>query len=1093
MINKFFKSKKVLNQLFGGLLIISLLSSPLFMPVSALANSDTIDDGGATSTEPIIIDDTNDGPEEELPPPPPENTVLEETVASTTDNDNGTTTASSSTPDIEPFSVTPGPEDDSNDTSSTTATSTTEELPGPQNGADGTEGPVGTPGQAAESITENLSDNYKPVATSSDALIGDSTDTAPGEPGKDDTENTGEVIKDGGNITIETATATAKAELFTDANSNDVRSQLTPQAASGDLDLYTFNATGTNEGISENKGKSEAITGENTAIAANSARIKTGAAVAVFNVANIINTSVVNSDGIIYLGNKILKGGESLDLTSNFFPDPEKHKLGKNVCDLMSCAAEDIVYNFSQENTADIKNDIDVTALTGKNLADGYNTISDIETGDAFAGANVMNVANTNIVDSNYQLLTFNAIGDLDGDLILPTEDLFMAYFAQPNGVNQVEHARDAKLSVNNTNIADDVTNNLNSYGDTGKNEATTSLDSNIQTGMAHTESNILNKINENSFGGDIFELRIRIHGVWDGEVVGLPAGLSWEYTDDGIRIYNENAEIAASPNLGYDIDSYNANITDRNEVTLQNNLNLSAITGQNEVLGLYGNIKTGDAFASANVMNIANTNVIGANWTYAVVNILGDLKGNISFAAPTNLSLSGSVTSETNPLAPGTPLTYKYTVTNNSSVPALDVSIEQTLINAFANGTETEQNKSVGDIEPHGTRQIEFSATIDPALEVGTSSVIAHATVRTQSGGDTDFNDNVLILQNDFHYSTSTTTEDPGGDQGTDDDTASTTPEDENVVVPPPVNNPVVTSGGGGGGGGGGGFSSSEYTKTDMKRDAVDVDPNKPPLITITKTAKVGKSSTIKAGDSVDYVITVNNRGGQAYDATVYDVLSNPIGAKLNSQDWELGTIKAGEEIKLTYTTKYDQNTPSGIYSNTASIVAYAKPGMKKANQDPLKIKDAVYELKIKGVPLAVGNVGVLAYFPGSFGQVSALLSWETSSSSVSQLVYGPLLPETSYNPNKPNYGYDHASFRFPTPKTRHLMIIMGLKPGQSYAYRAHATSNSDTTTSREYAFRVPPAITTLTLATPSDNLLSPQPQVAGATASAQASKPKN
>lgn len=1076
-MNKFFQTKKVTQSVFSGLLIISLLVT--LIPTSVLAAPGDTDTGQPSTTATSTVTGTE--------------TTPDTLTASSTDSDTGTSTASTTDTDIPPVDTGTSTAT-STETSSSTATSTATSTPPSQDGQSGTNGSTGGAGQPGESVIGSITDSHNPVATSSDALLGDDTESGSNGLDQEDEVITGEIIEDGGNITIETATATAKAEIFTDANSNDVRSELTSEAAAGDLDIYTFNATGTNNGVAQNEGDSKAVTGGNTAVAANSANIKTGGAVAVINVANIINTSVVNSDGIIYLGNQILSGGESLDLTRNFFPDPNKHKLSQNVCSLMSCAAEDIIYNFSQQNTATITNDINVEASTGKNLADGYRTISDIRTGRAFASGNVMNVANTNIIDSNYQLLAFNAIGDLDGDLILPTEDLFMAYFAQPNGTNQVESAEDVVITINNTNIANDVSNNLNSYAETGQNQATTSYDSTIKTGQAYTESNILNKINENSFGGDLFELRIRIHGNWDGEIVDLPAGLSWEYTADGIRIYNQNAEIATSPNIGYDIDSYRANITNRNEIILHNNISLSAITGQNKALGWYGNIETGDAFASANVMNIANTNIIGVNWTYAVVNILGDLKGNISFSTPTDLTLTGSITSGADTLAASSTLIYTYTVTNNSTVPALDVSVEQSLTNAFVNGSQTNSIKSLGNIGAHGTKQVIFTAVVDPALAVGTSSVVALATVRSQTA-DSDFSNNILTLQNDFTYSTSSTAVN-GSSTGTGASTStgsgtSTTPvENPVVIVPPP------SSGGGGsssGGGGGGGGSSSKYTKKDIEREELAVDANKPPLITITKTAKVGKSISVRAGDSVDYTIVVKNKGGQAYDATVYDVLSNPIGAELNQQDWYLGTIKAGEEIKLTYTTEYDLFTPSGIYTNTASIVAYATKPEKnnKTLLPPLKISDAVYELKINGVPLAVGNVAVLAFFPGAFGQVSALLSWETSTSSISQIVYGPRAAVSSYTPGKLNYGYQNSSFRFPIMKTRHFMIITNLQPGQTYDYRANAISTKSIIVSREYGFRVPHFIPSLTLATASDNLLTPPPQVAGASTTAQISPP--
>ncbi len=1067
MSTNYFKLDKKLYRFFAGLVVATLLVST--MPAAVFAQE-------AASTTPSSDDISNasstaNGADNQPPQAVSAGDFGTSTPADTgngADADDRATSTASTTPPISEdggnaSSTESGTDGDSSTSTDNTAdgtdgngdtndgdtASTTPPTPDStgETGSSGGGGNEGTAGANGE-VTPEAGD---PVEVKSDSLIGDPDEA-------EDNEVTGDIQRTGRKTLIETGIATARAELFTDANSNDVRSELTPEA-SGDLDFYTFIATGTNEAIVSNEGAILSSTGENLAIASTEATIKTGHAISAFNIANIINTNVVNSEGLIYLGNKILGPSESLDLTSSFFPEAATSLTNTGTCSLLSCAAEDVVYNMSQINTATVTNQAIVEATTGYNEADG-NLSAKITTGDAFASVNVMNVINTNIIDSNYQLLTFNAIGDLEGDLILPSEDLFRSYFAQPNGLNQLEEGEAADISVTNTNNAV-VENNLDTYGQTGNNDSETDVNSSIVTGMSETESNVLNKVNSNTYGGDSFYLRVRIHGYWNGEVVGLPDGLTWEWTPDGLIIYNVDAEIAPSEMFGYDIDSYSAQINNQNNALyLENTLTVRAITGENENLGLTGSIETGDAFASANVMNIANTNVIGTNWTYAVINILGDLDGNISFTS-TDLGLTG-VVNDSGPVGPNDNLTYTYTVSNSSDQIATNVVLDQVLENAKTNNSNN-QSVSLGSVAPGASRVVTLGATVDSNIPQSTSSVTAHAKV-TSDIGDNDFSNNLLTLVSSYLYTDST---DSGSDNTETDTTGDTTP---------PTITPPASSGGGGSGGGG---SSSKNKKKKVDREVMDVDPDAQPLISINKTADVSEGEIINAGDSVDYTITVTNNGGNAYNAEVFDVLTNPIGSEVNSQSWDLSTILPGEEIKLTYTTDYNADTPSGIYTNTASVKAYLDEDTKASGGESLSIKDAVYKLQINGIALAVGNVATIAFFPSADGQTSALMAWETSTSSLSRIYYGPYQAISQYDINKPNLGYRSVSFMFPEKKTTHYMIITGLQPGTSYGYRVRSENETDVTTSREYTFVVPYLVNKLSLAIPATP--TPAPQVAG------------
>jgi len=1007
----------------------------------------TIDDG--TCTYETVTETASSTPESGAGPDGNDG-VDGEVGGSASSTDDGTGT---STDDGTDGADTPDGADDGAGTSTDDGVGT---PAGDGDGTKGTDGPDGQDGVGVEDEPVKI-----PIPVLSEIEIGE--DATP-----DDGEGvTGEIRRTGSNVKITTGNATAQGEVTNDVNSNLVRSEVDVSGPQH-LNLYTFNATGTNDAVVATDGVAFALTGNNFARsrslsggAGGVSTITTGDSVAAINIANVVNTNVVNSDGFLYLKNQITEPGQSLNLTSFFFPDPVENKLLATQCTLLSCRSEDVLYNFTQTNMATVTNDVFIESVTGQNTAQG--DYLEIQTGNARGGANVINVVNTNIVDSNYRLLTYNALGNLDGDLILPTQELFHDFFSRPNGMTQLEALGDAEginINISNTNKAL-VNNDVDTYAETGLNDIDTAFDSGIYTGKSASESNILNKINQNTFGGDSMMLQIRVHGDWSGDLHGLPAGLDWDWAYDAngivISIFNAGDEIARSPRLRYDMDSYRANVIDHNTVLIDNNINIEANSGENIIDGVVGNVRTGDAIASANLMNIANANIIGANWTYAVINIFGDFDGNITFSA-TDIGVTGSVTSPANPVIPGSLLNYTYNVSNSSDKVATNVTLRQTLQNAYATGNTNQQLVNVGTLTPGQTKVVNLSARPRTDLASGTFSVVATAVVESaESDSNSANNAHVLVTPViDNSIGGGTTTPPSGGN----DETATSTDQGSGgvIVTPPP------SSGGGGGGGGGG--DGSKHTKKDVERVQKEaIDPNSAPFLVIKKFANLDKDDIVLAGQAVDYTIVLTNKGGQAYDAVVYDVLKSDIGAVLSEQSWELGTILAGEVIELTYTTEYDFKTPSGTYTNTASVEGYRHADSKAKGAKPLTIDSAVHKVEVKGVPLAVGNVSVMAVFPGVNGDVSALVSWETSKSALSQVFYGEKMPWNSYNEKLPNYGYQNQSFKFSKPKERHFMIIKGLKPGTQYAYRFDAKSTEHQAVSREYDFTIPKSVNGLAI----------------------------
>jgi len=510
--------------------------------------------------------------------------------------------------------------------------------------------------------------------------------------------------------------------------------ELTPEDTEHEVDGASLViASTTNEATITNSAVITAESGDNTALG-DDALILTGTAVAYANIVNIANTNIFNSNGMIGFFNEVL-GVNPFDLRDAFsIFDTVDTSVSTLPCSVAVCGDDGSSFALYTTNTATITNDVTVRANSGGNVGGNGSMIG---TGDAFAAANIFNVANTNITDSNYLLIAFNNFGDYAGDIVLPGKDALGSLFnAGGSPIGSVDS------SNTNTTI---IENNLITSAETGSNTATSGV---TTTGDAYADGSVQNIVNTNLFGGSDFLLVLRIHGDWDGDVLGLPEGMAWRETENGIVLYNTsgangNGAISA-------LSSTNANTAN-----IQNNISVYALTGDNKV-GDGGAIRTGDAYAGASITNVANTNILGQNWALLVFDIFGSWSGNLAFGKP-DLWIGGKATPQASPVMPGTEVTYTYTVVNNGDATATDVTLDN-LMNeaelAYVQGNmEVERDSrgahglwSLGDIAPHATKEVSFTTMIHSGLPASLREIVTEATV-TALEPDADTSDNTEYI----------------------------------------------------------------------------------------------------------------------------------------------------------------------------------------------------------------------------------------------------------------------------------------------------------------------------------------------------------
>lgn len=125
-------------------------------------------------------------------------------------------------------------------------------------------------------------------------------------------------------------------------------------------------------------------------------------------------------------------------------------------------------------------------------------------------------------------------------------------------------------------------------------------------------------------------------------------------------------------------------------------------------------------------------------------------------------------------------------------------------------------------------------------------------------------------------------------------------------------------------------------------------------PVLTINKT--VGEA-TVSPSDTVTYTVTVTNTGKvPAEGVTLDDILPGGFTFSVYETDtytWDLGDIKVGEEVTVTYDVVVGKDVADGTYENLAVV------SVKDSNKDSkgygnVSVKEPV---KVKIVPIVLGE----------------------------------------------------------------------------------------------------------------------------------------
>lgn len=504
-------------------------------------------------------------------------------------------------------------------------------------------------------------------------------------------------------------------------------------------------------------------------------------------------------------------------------------KIIENSCSSFS-HDEIIAILVENINSAEITNSADANSQTGENSIQGAASAG-ITTGDAAALAEIINIINRNLVGDNWVFSMINVLGEWSGNLIVPGEGL----------LNIANGSQDTSLEVINKNTAN-VSNEAVSEAQTGNNIITNANSAGIQTGDALSYSNVINVINTNIVKNNWFFLMINNAGSWVGNV------LNWNFENNVFsNIFEYDFGIDGLSKIADGIGGI-LRVKNTNNAQVENSASAAASTGNNSIYDSdSAEIKTGNATAISHILNFINTNMVGNNWFFGIVNVFGSWKGNLEFAYP---DLAIDFSDNKNDAAPGETVEFLVNVQNNGEAPCDDAKIMISLPDEIEYLSDTSGTRPVSQnggliwnlpgIENNGSASFKVKAKITETLAPGNYIITSAAGVTTS------------------------TKEVELGNNSTSDTTKVS------------VLNLLEGSG--------------------LENNNLNTH--------LSITRSVDKSGRLNPGELVKHTFFITNKSDvPLYNVVLEDIMKDENGADLTIYQWEIGDMQKGQKIMVDYT----------------------------------------------------------------------------------------------------------------------------------------------------------------------------------------------
>jgi len=404
--------------------------------------------------------------------------------------------------------------------------------------------------------------------------------------------------------------ATPKPQTSTNIDSTAPKTQITAETNASLNNVISSDATSGN-----------ASANQNTTVG----NITTGNAAALATIVNLLQSSVnLNGSQPITFVHDVT-GTVSGDL----IVDPAVIASIGEHSSLFDNNGTDPSANASTQ--ANITNTIGIQATSGNASANQNTTAGNVQSGNANAVANVVNLINSSVAAGQSFVGMINIYGDLQGNILVPE-----------SFVNSILGTGTNAPNTNGTIVTTDnnatVTNNVNTAATSGNATATDNTRTgSVGSGQANTNVTILNLTSNQTVGKNALLVFVNVLGNWVGLILDAPSGTT-------------SASLGGGTSLSQQSSSNPNSITSQNDYRITNTINATAQSGnatahENTTVG---NVQSGDASSSVNLLNILNSQISLSDWFGILfINVFGTWNGNFgvqtAVVVPPNNGGSGS------------------------------------------------------------------------------------------------------------------------------------------------------------------------------------------------------------------------------------------------------------------------------------------------------------------------------------------------------------------------------------------------------------------------------------------------------------------
>lgn len=272
-----------------------------------------------------------------------------------------------------------------------------------------------------------------------------------------------------------------------------------------------------------------------------------------------------------------------------------------------------------------LNNTVGVSSKSGDIALENNRTVGDVSTGNADAVANVVNLINSAVSSGKSFFGIINILGNLDGDILLPEDfiDGLLGVSGQTDTtpasgsyvINPTNREGDSQVFSNTLSIDNDVSLNAMSGSVSADNVRRIG---DVSTGNAETNLTIYNLAGTQVVGKNTLLVFVNVLGTWTGFIIDAPTGAT-SAALGGLT--------TTSPYGGASSGNVNSTTTS----AIANSVSVSAQSGDVALSNgrKVGDVSTGNATASANILNIVQSQLSLAEWFGILfINVFGTWNG---------------------------------------------------------------------------------------------------------------------------------------------------------------------------------------------------------------------------------------------------------------------------------------------------------------------------------------------------------------------------------------------------------------------------------------------------------------------------------